>query len=42
LLALDGDIGEFGRVRYRILDEFVPDGQGGEEPLPFVLFQVEI
>ena len=40
LRAVDGDRGEYGRIRYRMLDEFVPDGQGGEEPLPFVLFQV--
>uniref|UniRef100_A0A915MFH5 Cadherin domain-containing protein n=1 Tax=Meloidogyne javanica TaxID=6303 RepID=A0A915MFH5_MELJA len=40
LRAVDGDAEEFGHLRYRILDEFVPDGHGGEEPLPFVLFQV--
>uniref|UniRef100_A0A914I5N4 Cadherin domain-containing protein n=1 Tax=Globodera rostochiensis TaxID=31243 RepID=A0A914I5N4_GLORO len=39
LRAIDGDKGEFGRVRYRLLEEFVPDGRDGEEPLPFVMFQ---
>ncbi|KAL3082214.1 hypothetical protein niasHT_037852 [Heterodera trifolii] len=41
LRAVDGDKGEFGHVRYRLLEEFVPDGKGGEEPLPFVLFQAD-
>nr|CAD2169265.1 unnamed protein product [Meloidogyne enterolobii] len=41
LRAVDGDAEEFGHLRYRILDEFVPDGHGGEEPLPFVLFQAD-
>nr|CAD2168865.1 unnamed protein product [Meloidogyne enterolobii] len=41
LRAVDGDADEFGHLRYRILDEFVPDGHGGEEPLPFVLFQAD-